>query len=133
VSWLQFIGTELRQLRVELLERRAATDRNALEVSEHKLAAVQADQNRWKNQEDSLKHQLADLDRHAEQAVADPQSRIQVQTVKNELASEGAERLRLARSELAAQEAEARDRLSAAKIRLQTVLDRLKQLKSNVP
>ena len=80
-----------------------------------------------------LKQQVADLDRQAELANADPQSRTQIQTVRNELASEGSERLRAARTELAAQEADSHERLSALKVRLQTALDRLKALKGNAP
>jgi hypothetical protein len=127
-TWLQFIGLELRQLRVELLERRLAEETDRIAGLERELAALRLDQNQHSSEERIHRQQIADLERQAEDPGVDSEARAQMQTLKAELSTGAVERDRLARAALTAREADATERLRLARGRLQAFADRLKLL-----
>jgi chromosome segregation ATPase len=126
-AWLQFIGMELRQLRVELLEKRVAEEGDKLLQIERDVASLRMEQSKHQNREQSEKRQLAELDKHANDPGTDPQARANIQVTQGELAS-SVERMHAAYTSLNAREAELNERLQAAKARLQSLTGRLKQL-----
>jgi hypothetical protein len=131
-AWLQFIGLELRQLRVEMLEQRVVEETDRALQLERELAALRVEQNKRQGEEQSQKRQLAELDKDAGELSPDSLARAQMQVLKGELAA-SADITRGAYSSLVAREAELNERLRSAKTRLQTIMGRLKQLGTNNP
>src|SRR5690349_11260503 len=86
-SWLQFIGLELRQLRVEILEQHAAEESAKLLQTERDLASLRLDLNRSRNEEQAQKQELAELEKQASDPASDSQARAHVQTIVSELTS----------------------------------------------
>lgn len=131
-GWLQFIGVELRQLRVEMLEQRIAEEADRLLQMERDLAVLRLEQNKRQSEEQSQKRQLAELDKETGDPNVDSQARAQIQVLKGELAT-SADAARVAHSSLIAREAELNERLRVARTRLQAITGRLKQLSANNP
>ena len=129
-EWLKFIGMELRQLRVELLENRMAEEGERILQMQRDLAALRLEQNKHQSEEQSLKQQLSELDKNASDPNADSQARAQIQTIKGELAAT-AELTRVAYSTLSAREADLNERLQAARARLQSITSRLRLLNAH--
>ena len=128
-QWLQFIGLELRQLRIELLEQRVATETDSLLQVERDLMALRLAQNKNRKDEQSQTLQLAELQKQANDPGADAQAQAHIQALVGELAS-NADNTRVSQSALATREAELNERLRAAKLRVQAMMGRLKQLSS---
>jgi hypothetical protein len=126
-SWVQFIGMELRQLRVELLEQRMAEEGDRLLQMQRDVGALRLEQNKRQNEEQLQKQQLAELDKHASDPSASSQARAQIEAAKGEIAS-SADLTRVAYSSFIAREAELNERMQTARARLQSITDRLKQL-----
>jgi hypothetical protein len=108
-AWLQFIGLELRQIHIEMLEQRAAHESDRLLQTAHALAALRLEQNKYRREEQSQKQQLAELDKQASDPGADSQARTHIQAVIGELAST-ADVTRVAYGTLTAREAELNER-----------------------
>jgi hypothetical protein len=127
LSWLQFIGLELRQLRVEFLEHCLSEEAAKAPQLEPELAALHLEQGKKQREEGFETRQLDELEKQLGQSSGDPQAREQIQAAKNEHAS-NAEIARAAQASLITRVAELNERLRAAKARIQSIADRLKQL-----
>jgi hypothetical protein len=127
VAWLQFIGRELSQIRVELLEQRTVEEAGRLAGIQRELEALHTLQAQHQSEDRAQKQQLADLEKQADDSNADSEARLQIQAVRSQLAS-SAELTRAARNSLTAREAELNERLQATRARLQSIADRLKRL-----
>ena len=126
-AWLQFIGLELRQLRLELLEHSLSKEAAIAPQLEQDLTALRLELKKKQSEEGLQLQQLTDLEKQAVDPAADAQARGQIQAARNELAS-SAETTRAVQSSLAAREAALHERLRVARARLQSITDRLKQL-----
>jgi hypothetical protein len=127
ISWLQFIGQELSQIRVELLEQRTVEEAGRLAGLQRELESLHTLQAQHQSEDRAQKQQLADLEKQAGDPNTDSEARLQIQAVRSQLAST-AELTRLARNSLTAREAELNERVHAARARLQSIADRLKRL-----
>lgn len=125
-AWLQFIGQELRQLRVELLDQSMAEETGRLTQIERDLVALRLEQSKHQGEERLQKQQMADLESQAGDPT-DTNTQAQIQAAKGELTSIS-ELTRVVQSSLNVRERELNERLRAARARLQSISGRLKAL-----
>jgi hypothetical protein len=126
-AWLQFIGTELRQLRMELLEQSMAQEGHWLLQTQRHLAALRLEQTKQQSEAQSQKQLLDELDKQASDPNVDSHAHAHTQAARRELAS-SADLTRVAHGSLTAREAELNKQMQTARARLQSIAGRLKQL-----
>lgn len=127
-AWLRFIGLELRQLRIELLEFRLAAEEERASRLDRELSDVRTELLQARGEERAHRQYVEELDRQAEVPELDAQSRQTLQALKAELSGGGSEKLRFVQTALTSREGESSERLRLAKARMQALSERLKAL-----
>lgn len=128
VAWLQYIASELRRMRVELLEDRREIQQTRMQELQRDVETVQSQQQRLDEEQRSQTQQAAEIESQLSQSNLTKAEREELEARKADLLNISPARYATSQAALAQREARARDRLAQQQQRLRLVEQQLREL-----
>jgi len=120
VQWLQYVASEIRGLKAELIAYRIEMQEQAVPALERELLELNRYQARLQSEEASIKARMEQLDNPLPAPAADADA-TQMEVARTALISAESQRLRTEQAELAQRQSETRERLRTARERLRSL------------